>query len=113
MNAAHAIRAAKEQAGETDKGRITVSTHREDEHARVCITDTGTGIPEKILNKIFDPFFTTKDVGVGTGQGLAISRSVIVDKHGGTLDVESTPGEGSTFTLRIPLAAEPTAGGSL
>ncbi|MEM7677963.1 MAG: ATP-binding protein, partial [Myxococcota bacterium] len=58
------------------------------------------------LNRVFDPFFTTKDVGVGTGQGLAISRSVIVDKHSGTLEVDSIVGKGSTFTIRIPLASD-------
>ena len=53
---------------------------------------------------MFDPFFTTKEVGKGTGQGLAIARSVIVDKHGGTIDCETEQGQGTTFTVRIPLS---------
>ena len=64
---------------------------------------TPTGIPEHIRHKIFDPFFTTKEVGKGTGQGLAIARSVVVDKHRGTITVESQVGQGTTFIVRLPL----------
>ena len=71
--------------------------------AEVRISDTGKGIPEDIKSKIFDPFFTTKDVGKGTGQGLAIARSVIVDKHGGTIDIETELGKGTTFIIRLPI----------
>ena len=69
----------------------------------VRVRDTGTGIPEELRTRIFDPFFTTKPFGRGTGQGLAIARSAIVDQHGGTLDFETTPGQGTTFIIRIPL----------
>ena len=58
----------------------------------------------EVAARIFDPFFTTKAVGKGTGQGLAITHNVIVDKHGGTIRVESTPGAGTTFIIRLPLA---------
>lgn len=68
------------------------------------MSDTGTGIPEAIRAKIFDPFFTTKQVGKGTGQGLAIAHAVIVEKHGGSIEVESEFGIGTTFILRLPLA---------
>ena len=67
------------------------------------MADTGTGIPEEIRRKIFDPFFTTKGVGKGTGQGLAIAHSVVVDKHGGELRLESAVGQGTTFIIRLPL----------
>jgi two-component system NtrC family sensor kinase len=69
----------------------------------ISITDTGGGIPDHIRARIFDPFFTTKEVGKGTGQGLAIARSVIVDKHGGELTVETEVGIGTTFHLRLPV----------
>jgi len=67
--------------------------------AEIRIADTGAGIPENIRRKIFDPFFTTKRVGLGTGQGLAISHTVITDKHNGTINVESEVGRGSTFII--------------
>jgi signal transduction histidine kinase len=69
----------------------------------ISIADTGCGIPEDIRDKIFDPFFTTKEVGRGSGQGLAIARSIVVDKHGGTLTFESEVGKGTTLFLRLPL----------
>jgi signal transduction histidine kinase len=69
----------------------------------VEISDDGAGIPEDIRHRIFEPFFTTKEVGKGTGQGLSLSRSLIVDRHGGTITVDSTPGAGTTFTVRLPV----------
>ncbi|HEX9746732.1 MAG TPA: HAMP domain-containing sensor histidine kinase, partial [bacterium] len=78
-----------------------------DGYVEVRISDTGIGIPKGIRERIFDPFFTTKDIGKGTGQGLAICRSVILDKHGGNLMVESWEGEGSEFIIQVPLDANP------
>jgi signal transduction histidine kinase len=69
----------------------------------IRISDTGAGIPKSVQGRIFDPFFTTKDVGKGTGQGLNIAHSVIVEKHGGSISFTSEEGEGTTFTLRLPL----------
>ncbi len=101
VNAAHAI--ASKYAGEKEvTGVIKISTALEGDDAVIRIEDNGGGIPEHIATKIFDPFFTTKEVGKGTGQGLAIARNVIVDKHGGTIDVESEPGVGTTFIIRLP-----------
>ncbi len=102
INAAHAI---QEKLGKTPegKGTITVSTYTEHGEAVIRIRDTGVGIPEEIRSKIFDPFFTTKGVGKGTGQGLAISYSVVVDKHGGRLTCDSTQGKGTTFCVYLPL----------
>lgn len=102
VNAAHAIGDVV-AAAPGIKGKITISARERFDHVEVAISDTGGGIPETIRNKIFDPFFTTKEVGKGTGQGLAIARSVVVDKHGGEIDFESAVGEGTTFYIRLPL----------
>jgi two-component system NtrC family sensor kinase len=68
----------------------------------VSVSDNGSGIPEPIRNRVFEPFFTTRPVGRGTGQGLAIARSIIVDRHGGSLTFETTTGRGTTFLVRLP-----------
>jgi signal transduction histidine kinase len=101
-NAAHAIEETRGN-GAGNKGQITIRTRKCDPWAEIVIKDTGAGIPENIRSRIFDPFFTTKEVGKGSGQGLAIAYSVIVDKHGGSLEVESVEGEGTTFVIRLPL----------
>lgn len=85
-----------------EKGTITIRTGVEDGMAFVRVTDDGVGIGEENLKKIFDPGFTTKGVGVGTGLGLSICYQIIQD-HRGKIDVTSTVGKGTTFTLRIPL----------
>ena len=97
-------------AASGERGAISISTYVEDADAVISIADNGPGIPEKILDRIFDPFFTTKDVGKGSGQGLSIARSVIVDKHGGRLDVETVDGSGTTFIIRLPLDKEAARG---
>jgi signal transduction histidine kinase len=91
------------------KGRIRVSTRRDGDWAQVRVADTGTGIPEGVRARVFDPFFTTKPVGKGSGQGLAIARSVVVDKHGGTISFETELGCGTVFTVRLPLAITETS----
>jgi two-component system, NtrC family, sensor kinase len=101
VNAAHAIGSAVDGAGR--RGTIRVVTRLDDDVVRVSISDDGTGIPASIRDHVFDPFFTTKDVGKGTGQGLSIARSVVVDKHGGALTFESESGRGTTFHIRLPL----------
>jgi signal transduction histidine kinase len=100
VNAAHAI---DEVVAEGERGTIRIRTWAEGNEAAISISDTGGGIPEPIRDKIFEPFFTTKEVGKGTGQGLAIARSVVVDKHGGRIDVVSEVGRGTTFTITIPI----------
>jgi signal transduction histidine kinase len=101
VNAAHAIAEVVGKSG-TEKGRIHVSTRNGAEWVEIRIRDTGAGIPEKIRSRVFDPFFTTKEVGKGTGQGLAIARSVVVDKHGGSIHFETEAGKGTTFIIRLP-----------
>jgi len=81
-----------------------VQTTQEGSFVVIKISDNGTGIPAAIRDRIFDPFFTTKPVGKGTGQGLAIARSIIVEKHRGTLHFESHVGLGTTFVIRLPSA---------
>jgi two-component system, NtrC family, sensor kinase len=85
-------------------GTITISTGIDDMEAWVCIADTGCGIAPENLKRIFDPFYTTKPVGQGTGLGLSVSHS-IVRKHGGRIDVDSEVGNGTRFTVRLPLPA--------
>jgi PAS domain S-box-containing protein len=103
VNAAHALGDVVGD-GTREKGTITVSTRQVGEAVEIRIADTGPGIPEAIRDKIFDPFFTTKEVGKGTGQGLAIAHTVVVEQHGGQLTFETTEGEGTTFIIRLPLA---------
>ena len=94
VNAAHAI----------DKsGVITVRTWQDENSVCMSVADTGCGMSEETINRIFEPFFTTKEVGKGTGLGLPISYEIVM-KHGGTIDVESCVGNGTTFTVRLPLA---------
>ena len=97
VNAVHAIEEAKKESG-----LLTLSSRTQNEHVILKISDNGAGIKKENLERVFDPFFTTKEIGVGTGQGLHISRSVIVEKHGGTLEVESNEGVGTTFIIRLP-----------
>lgn len=101
VNAAHAIGDVVGKTG--GRGRIRVQTSTENEWAVIAISDTGTGIPVEIRSRIFDPFFTTKGVGKGTGQGLALARAIVVEKHQGTLTFDTALGRGTTFYIRIPL----------
>jgi PAS domain S-box-containing protein len=101
VNSAHAIANVVGKSG-SGKGKIRVQTRNCQDHLEIRICDTGSGIPEKVRARIFDPFFTTKEVGKGTGQGLAIARSVVVDKHGGTIHFETEDGKGTTFVIRLP-----------
>jgi NO-binding membrane sensor protein with MHYT domain/nitrogen-specific signal transduction histidine kinase len=101
MNASHAISDVVKDTGRL--GKITVRTRLYANEIEISIQDTGIGIPEAARDKIFDPFFTTKAVGRGTGQGLAIARRVIVNKHGGKLYFETECGTGTTFFIRLPI----------
>ena len=114
VNAAHAIADVVKQTDK--KGRIRVETKTEGEFVVVTIGDTGAGIPEGIRDRIFEPFFITKQVGKGTGQGLALVRAIIVEKHSGSLTFASEMGKGTTFSIRIPTqgveAGPPSSGRS-
>ena len=101
INACHAISDARQDESE-DLGDIRISTARVDDGVKITISDSGAGIPPEIQSRIFDPF-TTKEVGKGTGQGLAICFPVVVDKHGGSIAVESEIGKGTDFIITLPL----------
>ncbi len=99
LNAAQAI-----QAQERDEfGHIRIIARKEEQSVRLWFSDDGPGIPEEHLHKIFEPFFTTKDIGQGTGLGLSISYDIIVNKHNGTMEVQSEPGKGATFIITLPI----------
>jgi PAS domain S-box-containing protein len=105
INAAHAI---GEVTGATAaKGKIVIKTRLAGNRATIYVSDTGCGIPDAIKARIFDPFFTTKAVGRGTGQGLAIARSIVVERHGGSIAFEPNEPQGTTFVVSIPV--EPAA----
>ncbi|MCA2213179.1 two-component system sensor histidine kinase NtrB [Jidongwangia harbinensis] len=104
VNAAHAIAAAG-----PGRGTVTVRTFLDGADAVIQVGDTGTGVDPEIADKLFDPFFTTKEVGTGTGQGLALVRTLVTDRHGGTIDFTSELGVGTTFSVRLPVGV---AGGS-
>ncbi|HMD49974.1 MAG TPA: ATP-binding protein, partial [Bryobacteraceae bacterium] len=102
VNAAHAIGDVVKNSG--DRGEIRVATRCEDGQAIISISDTGCGIPVEIQPRVFEPFFTTKEVGKGTGQGLAISRNIVVEKHGGRLTFEPNLPRGTTFVVSLPIS---------
>lgn len=89
------------------KGTVSVCTRDEGDDFVITITDDGAGIPEAVQTRIFEPFFTTKPVGKGSGQGLPIARSLIVDHHGGRLNFSSVAGKGTSFCIRLPIAGKP------
>jgi two-component system, NtrC family, sensor kinase len=90
-------------------GRVCVTTRHDGERVVIEVSDDGCGIPEAARGHIFEPFFTTKEVGRGSGQGLAISRSIVVDKHGGALSFVTTLGQGTTFRIELPLKRSSTS----
>jgi PAS domain S-box-containing protein len=101
VNAAHAIQDA---GRDLNTGTIRITTTRAGDCVEVRVSDNGCGVPTENLAKLYDPFFTTKEVGRGTGQGLTIAHSIVVDKHGGQIGVDSSVGRGTEFTLRLPIA---------
>jgi PAS domain S-box-containing protein len=100
INAAQAIQTVHQSTGA--KGLIRVKTRQDGERIVISISDTGCGIPEALRSRIFDPFFTTKEVGRGTGQGLSLARSIVVDKHGGRIAFEPNQPQGTTFLVSLP-----------
>jgi signal transduction histidine kinase len=105
VNAGHAVEKG---------GRIHIRTRMVDGRAEIRISDNGCGIPEEIRSRIFDPFYTTRDVGKGTGLGLNVAYNII-ESHGGSIEVESAVGEGTTFVIRLDVepALLPDAGGGV
>jgi PAS domain S-box-containing protein len=101
VNAAHAIGARVQDSGE--RGTITVRTRAQQDGVLISVSDTGCGIPAEIAGRVFDPFFTTKEVGRGTGQGLALAHTIVVERHRGTINFEPSPSGGTTFRILLPL----------
>ena len=102
VNAAQAIGEDRVRRGRGGLGRIRVATRRGRDVVQIIVSDDGPGMDAATKARVFDPFFTTKEVGRGTGQGLSIAHTSIVSKHGGSIDVDSAPGAGATFTISIP-----------
>ena len=98
VNAAQAV----EEKWAPQRGRITLRTSLAAGRVRIEIMDNGPGIAESIRRRVFDPFFTTKGVGQGTGQGLAMCHRIVTDRHGATLSMDTTVGEGTTFRIEFP-----------
>ena len=109
VNAAQAISEVVIE-GQDEKGRIAISSRSDGRHVVITIADTGPGIPPELAERIFDPFFTTKEPGKGTGQGLALAYRAVVDNHGGALELDSEPGKGAVFQIRLPLKGEEPGG---
>ncbi len=107
VNAAHAIADRHRPAG--TRGKIRISTVVDGRDVLLSVSDDGGGIPEPIRHRIFEPFFTTKPVGTGTGQGLSLVHSMIVDHHGGHLTFTSEMGVGTTFSITLPIDGRPTS----
>jgi PAS domain S-box-containing protein len=99
-NAAHAMADNPSQGA----NRIILRTSKEDDFARIEVIDNGPGMDEQTRKRVFEPFFTTKEVGLGTGLGLSVSYFIITEQHNGSLSVESSPGQGARFIIRLPLA---------
>jgi len=101
INGAHAIE-AKIGSNTKEKGLMTISTNSIGDYAVLKVTDSGTGMSQHVVERAFDPFYTTKEVGKGTGQGLAITHNVVVNMHGGSVEVETEEGKGATFIIKLP-----------
>ncbi|MBV4537774.1 MULTISPECIES: sensor histidine kinase [Pseudomonas] len=109
-NAAQAIHLRPQPC---EPGRITLRTRLNPPWAEIQVEDNGIGMPEAVRKRTFEPFFTTKEIGQGTGLGLSVSYFIITNNHKGQMEVHSTPGQGTCFTLRLPLGQPaPTATGN-
>ncbi|MNJ28053.1 Wide host range VirA protein [compost metagenome] len=106
-NAAQAIHLRED---DSEPGRIILRTRLNPPWAEIQVEDNGVGMPEAVRKRTFEPFFTTKEIGQGTGLGLSVSYFIITNNHKGQMEVQSAPGQGTCFTLRLPLAnSSPTA----
>jgi signal transduction histidine kinase len=101
-NAFHAVNERAKLQASSYEPRVVISTKRADDRIEIKVVDNGTGIPEDLRDKIFQPFFTTKDTGEGTGLGLSLSYDIVTKGHGGTIEVESEQGKGTSFIVKLP-----------
>jgi signal transduction histidine kinase len=102
-NAFYAVQEKKQQLNGTFKPTVSVSTRKEGNSVVITVKDNGTGMSQKVAEKVFQPFFTTKPTGEGTGLGLSLSYDIVTKGHGGNLTVTSMEGEGSEFTVGLPI----------
>ncbi|MEJ2691456.1 MAG: response regulator [Candidatus Thiodiazotropha sp.] len=103
INSIQAIEASQHRGD--NLGEIVISTELHDNSVSIAFSDTGDGVADEIRDRVFDPFFTTKEVGQGSGQGLNICYDIIVNKHGGKIEVKNKPNSGAVFTVRLPVKA--------
>jgi signal transduction histidine kinase len=101
-NAFYAVSAKRKLQLEGYEPKVTISTRNLGESVQILVSDNGTGIPQKTIEKIFQPFFTTKPTGEGTGLGLSLSYDIVTKAHGGDLKVETKEGDGTTFIITLP-----------
>jgi two-component system, NtrC family, sensor kinase len=104
VNAAHTIQDRRTATGFDALGAISITTRRIGDQVQILIGDDGLGMDQATKERVFDPFFTTKEIGRGTGQGLSLAHATIVQKHSGSISVESAPGVGTTFTITLPVS---------
>ncbi|MCY7358635.1 MAG: histidine kinase, partial [Rudanella sp.] len=102
-NAFYAVQQRQRLAEADYEPTVWVSTCQAEEQIQIRVRDNGTGIPESVKAKIFQPFFTTKPTGEGTGLGLSLSYDIVTKGHGGTLEVQTKEGEGTTFLVKLPI----------
>jgi signal transduction histidine kinase len=95
------------------RGTITVRTVVDDAGVLITVSDSGCGIPPEIAGRVFEQFFTTKPVGRGTGQGLALAHTIVVERHHGAINFEPNPGGGTTFRVLLPIDDDPGRGEAL
>jgi two-component system NtrC family sensor kinase len=105
-NAFYAVNKKQKTAGEGYRAEVSVTTTKENGHAIIKVKDNGAGIPDTIKDKIMQPFFTTKPTGEGTGLGLSLTYDIVVKGHGGSIQVDSLEGEGSEFTIQLPIKTD-------
>ena len=103
-NGFYAVTRRKTEIGEAFEPVVSTTTKGRTDHVEIRIRDNGTGIPSEVKERIFNPFFTTKPAGEGTGLGLSMSHDIIVKQHGGTIDVDTLPGEFTEFRIVLPRA---------
>ncbi len=105
-NGAQAMQSSRQKDSDEPCFIIRLSIEKEPGMLRIEIQDNGPGIDKATQKRIFEPFFTTKQPGIGTGLGLSVSYFIVTENHGGTMDVASAPGKGTTFYIRLPLAPD-------
>jgi len=102
-NSFYAVNEKKRTVSNGYEPSVTVSTKKLNDKVEIRVVDNGNGIPQKVLDKIFQPFFTTKPTGQGTGLGLSLSYDIVTKGHDGEIKVETKEGEGSAFTISLPM----------